>query len=301
MSKKPGRTIATAAALLLAACILSGCSISAILTGRDPKADAEKTADTAETAEAAPTLSPEEEAAEKERQERLEKQQDGFLLDDGWLYAVDGEGNLRRDTWAGVLRFGEDGRYTSGSEELDRLVADVIRTHTEEGMTRLEMLRAMYDYTLDNIRYIGYANHENTYKPAHGENGWMTESAIEALENGTGNCFHFAATLAALARGLGYQAYAVSGLIGSEEQEHGWVEIQNGNEEIRYCDPETEYARKYWMDQEYDLFWKTVDDIGAVTGIDYKQWVDPMEAERKEAEVRSHTLPKSTPTPAAEP
>ncbi len=275
----------TALLLLLAVALLSGCSLSS-RTGPDPAAEAAETAGENGAAESAPVLSPEEEAAAKERQERLEKQQEGFLLDKGYLYAVDGEGELRRDAWVGVLHFGEDGRYTSGSEGLDRLVAAVIRKNTEEGMPRLEMLRAMYNYTRDNIKYVGFANHENSYTPAHGENGWMTECAVYALENGSGDCYHFAAVLTALARGLGYQAYAVSGVIGSEEQEHGWVEILQPDGEIRWCDPETEYARKYWLNKDYDLFWKAEDEIGQETGLSYRQWKDPFEAERKEAEAR---------------
>ena len=68
----------------------------------------------------------------------------------------------------------------------------------------------------------------------------MLETAAYALENGTGNCYHFAATFAALARGLGFQAYVASGVVGSEEQQHGWVVIRDENGKIligkRTCD-----------------------------------------------------------------
>jgi transglutaminase-like putative cysteine protease len=297
MRKRPGRLLA---AWLLAACMLSGCGLNPVRTGQDPTAETTKTAGAAETAEAveaAPALSPEEEAAAKERQERLEKSRDGFLLDNGYLYAVDPEGELLHDTWVGVLRFEEDGRYTSGSKELDRLVAGVIRKSTDESMSRMEMLHAIYDYTRDNIKYVGFENHENSYKPAHGEGGWMTECATFALENEKGNCYHFAATLAALARGLGYQAFATAGIVGSDEQEHGWVEIVDDDGTVRYCDPETEYARKYWVNEEFDLFWKAEDEIGAETGIAYAQLTDPFAAERKEAEAQGRTL--ALPTPEA--
>ena len=203
---------------------------------------------------------------EKEREARLAAQKDGFLLDKGYLYAVDETGELRSNTYVGVLYFREDGRYTSGSEDLDRMVAGAIRKSTDEKMTRMDMLRAMYEYTRDHIKYVGFGNHEDSYRAAHGKDGWMVESATYALENGTGNCYHFAATFAALARGVGFQAYAASGLIGSEDQEHGWVEIVDDSGEVWYSDPETEYARSYWMDQKYDLFYKSKDEIGSVTG-----------------------------------
>ena len=231
--------------------------------------------------------SPETSAEDIERQERLAKQKDGFLLDKGYLQAVDSNGDLLRDAWIGVLYFGEDGRYTSGSIELDRYVAGGIRKNTDDSMTRMEMLRTVYEYTRDNIKYVGFGNHDYSYEPAHGEGGWMIESAIYALENGSGNCYHFAATFAALARGLGYQAYAASGVVGSEEQPHGWVEIADDSGNIWYSDPETEYSRLYWMKEEHDLFYKSKEDISATTGLGYSKLVDPMAAEAKEAEERT--------------
>ena len=122
----------------------------------------------------------------------------------------------------------------------------------------------------------------------------MVESAIYALENQRGNCYHFAAEFAALARGVGYQAFAASGVIGSEEQQHGWVEIRDESGTIWYCDPETEYSRIRWLNEEHDLFFKSKDDIGGTTGLGYMQYIDPFEAEKKEAEERMH------PTAAAE-
>ena len=279
------RILGTLLSLLVLAA-LCGCGMGA---GPDPEPTP------APTPEPTPTVDPAEEAARQARQERLAAQKDGFLLDKGYLYAVDEEGELRCSTYIGVLYFGEDGRYTSGSENLDRLVAGVIRKNTDEKMSRMDMLRVMYEYTRDNIKYVGFGNHEDSYKAAHGKDGWMVESAAYALENGTGNCYHFASTFAALARGIGFQAYAASGVIGSEEQEHGWVEIVDDDGTVWYSDPETEYARSYWMDQKYDLFYKSKDEIGSVTGIGYLEMTDPFEAERKEAEQQGRPLPSPGP------
>ena len=281
-----GNIIGACLIILILAC-LCGCGVG---TGAGPDP-----APAAATPEPTPTLSPEEETAQQERQARLAAQKDGFLLDKGYLYAVDETGELRSNTYVGVLYFREDGRYTSGSEDLDRMVAGAIRKSTDEKMTRMEMLRAMYEYTRDHIKYVGFGNHEDSYKAAHGKDGWMVESATYALENGTGNCYHFAATFAALARGVGFQAYAASGLIGSEDQEHGWVEIVDDTGEVWYSDPETEYARSYWMKQEFDLFYKSKDEIGSVTGIGYQELTDPFEAERKEAEAEGRPQPSPAP------
>ena len=290
MRQRIGRHILGAVLAILILTALCGCGVGA---GAAP--DPTPTATSTVTPESTPMLNPEEEAAQQERQARLAAQQDGFLLDKGYLYAVDETGELRSNTYVGVLYFREDGRYTSGSEDLDRMVAGAIRKSTDEKMTRMDMLRAMYEYTRDHIKYVGFGNHEDSYKAAHGKDGWMVESATYALENGTGNCYHFAATFAALARGVGFQAYAASGLIGSEDQEHGWVEIVDDTGEVWYSDPETEYARSYWMKQEFDLFYKSKDEIGSVTGIGYQELTDPFEAERKEAEAEGRPLPSPAP------
>ena len=285
MRRHIGRQIIGAVLLILVLSSLCGCGTGSGSSAREPVTSANPT----------PTMSPEEEAGQQERQARLAAQKDGFLLDKGYLYAVDETGELRSNTYVGVLYFREDGRYTSGSEDLDRMVAGAIRKSTDEKMTRMDMLRAMYEYTRDHIKYVGFGNHEDSYRAAHGKDGWMVESATYALENGTGNCYHFASTFAALARGVGFQAYAASGLIGSEDQEHGWVEIVDENGEVWYSDPETEYARSYWMKQEFDLFYKSKDEIGGVTGIGYQEMTDPFEAERKEAEEQGRPLPSPEP------
>ena len=138
------RELALLIGIVLGIGLFCGCGMGTTATGPDPGQTA--------AAEPEPTPEPELSAEEKERLERLAAQEDGFLLDKGYLYAVDMSGELLRDTYIGVLYFGEDGRYTSGSKELDRLVATVIRKHTDDGMTRMEKLRAMYDYTRDNIK-----------------------------------------------------------------------------------------------------------------------------------------------------
>ena len=233
---------------------------------------------------------PKEEVSAEE--ERLSAAKDGFLWDDGFLQAIDEEGNLLTACYVGVLQFGLDGRYTSGSRELDELVAKVILENTENDMTRMEMLRAMYEYTIKNIRYIGQANYTNSYLPAHGKDGWMPELAIKALRDGYGNCYGYAAAFAALARGLGFQAYAVGGQVGATEDPHGWVEILDDAGNVWMNDPEIEYRMGEYQKQVQgkepvpDLFYKEPDKIGAETGLNYRALCDPFAAEAKEAEWR---------------
>ena len=72
------------------------------------------------------------------RKQRLSEAKDGFVWDDGSLRAIDAESHLRTDCWIGILHFGKDGRYTSGSRELDELAAKIVLDNTNASMTRME-------------------------------------------------------------------------------------------------------------------------------------------------------------------
>ncbi len=281
------------ALLLMLVLLLSGCGAPAEPAGPDPVPGEEENEETAtpspESASApapTPTPDPKEEKENQKRQERLERQQDGFIWERGYLYAVDDNGNLKKDCYIGVLYFGRNGRYTSGLEELDKMIAEVIEKNTDTDMTRMEKLRAMYDYTVNNLKYVGFGNHDFSYSPAHGPDGWMPEAAVYAMTYNYGNCYHFAALFAALARGLGYQAYAVGGEIGAADQQHGWVDIVDEEGDIWLCDPETEFSRFYWQGTGPDLFWRKEEDIGTEIGLTYREGYDPFQAERELAEAR---------------
>ncbi len=280
-------------ACLLVAALLCGCGFSPTPANSGPDPEPEATPE--------PTLSPDPEALAREQ--RLTDAKDGFLWDDGFLQAIDDEGNLRTDCYIGVLHFGPDGKYTSGSRELDELVAKVVSEYTDSAMTRMEMLRAMYDYTIGNLRYVGLANYNCSYLPAHGKDGWMPELAIKALNNGYGNCYSFAAVFAALARGVGYQAYATGGQVGGTEDPHGWVQILDEAGNTWLSDPEIEFRfGSYYKSVQSkktapDLFYKSPDMIGAETGMSYRALRDPYEAEEKEAQERQFGMIRVPVTP----
>ena len=269
---------------LLVAAFLSGCGGAATLSDPTPEPTPTPTPE--------PTPDPETLA----RQQRLENAKDGFLWDEGRLQAIDEEGNYIADDYIGVLYFDPDGYYTSGDSELDELVATLILEKTDPDMTRMEMLRAMYDHTLESITYVGLANQEYSYLPAHGEDGWMVPTAIETLKNERGNCYCYAAELCALARGLGFQAYATGGMVGATMDPHGWVQILDENGTTWMCDSEIAY-RQAWY-QEYmlgqepdppDLFYKAPDEIGIETGLSYTAQHDPYLAE---AEHSGYVVPE---------
>lgn len=284
------RPVSLGLAFLLLAALLCGCGLAPTPANSGPEPEA--------TPEPAPTPTPDPEALAREQ--RLSSAKDGFVWDDGFLQAIDGDGNLRTDCWIGVLHIGKNGRYTSGSRELDELAAKIVLDNTNASMTRMEMLRAMYDYTMQHIRYVGLANYECSSQPAHGRDGWMPELAVSALENGYGNCYSYAAVFAALARAVGYQAYAVGGVVGATEDPHGWVQILDDDGNMWMNDPEIEYRfGDYYKSVESketapDMFYKTPDEIGAETGMSYRAQCDPYAAEAKEAEAREKGIAEDT-------
>ena len=144
----------------------------------------------------------------------------GFHYDGGELFYVSPEtGWYVSDTVVNGFRFDADGRYTSGSAELDGYVKNALAQITAAGMTREEMLHAAYNYTRDGFTYLR-RNYYNT-----GDTGWETENALVMFQTRYGNCYCYAAVFYFLARQLGYDATAISGTVGSNRAPHGWVEI----------------------------------------------------------------------------
>ena len=172
----------------------------------------------------------------------------GFVNIAGYLYYVNQDGSFAFDETIGGISFGPDGRYSSGNAELDALVAEVLAPICAEYETRDEMLRAAYDYARDSFEYL----RRNYYSV--GETGWEVEEAYTMFSTGRGNCYNYAAAFWALARGLGYDAVAVSGTMGWDYEPHGWVTIVNAEGERLTYDCETEMA--YRRDGEYgkDMF-----------------------------------------------
>ena len=150
----------------------------------------------------------------------------GFMMLDGYLYLAGQDGYLVKNQYSGSLLFGNTGRYTSGSLELDDYVAAMLRTVTTDTMSRGEMLRAAYLYVRDNFTYL-IRHYYNI-----GDAGWQLQEALTMYSTGKGNCYCYAAAFWAAARQLGYDAKIVSGTYGQERAPHGWVEIYEDG--IRY-------------------------------------------------------------------
>ena len=182
----------------------------------------------------------------------------GLVNIDGYLYYVQEDGYFLREDTVGMLTFGKDGRYTSGDQELDGAVAKILNKIVAENPEgeRLDWLRSAYEYCRDSFTY----RRREAY--TKGQTGWEVEDAKKIFETTKGNCYNFAAAFWALARGLGYEARAISGTCLKDEQPHGWVFIEIDGADYLF-DPEWEYVYYYERDDfSKDMFMMPMDKIG---------------------------------------
>lgn len=135
----------------------------------------------------------------------------------GRLYWIQ-DGAFVCDQYVGYLYFDSYGRYTTGSEELDTRLNNIIERLTDATMTRDQKLRSLFNYCRDYYTYLK--------RPliSKGQTGWEPDYALFFLRNGKGNCYCFSAAYCLLCRNLGLPAYTVVGR--ALNSPHGWVEIQ---------------------------------------------------------------------------
>jgi len=181
----------------------------------------------------------------------------GFMNLEGYLYYVGADGYFICDGMVGTLYFDRNGRYTTGDESLDKYVADIVKAQTTGVMSREDMLRTVYVYVRDHYLYLK----RNLYEI--GETGWEVKEALTMFETGKGNCYNFTGAFWALARGVGYDAVAYSGLVGVDRNPHSWVEIDIGGEtyvfdvetEMQYRLQDDYYTSMYQMTAERSKLW----------------------------------------------
>lgn len=182
----------------------------------------------------------------------------GFVNVDGWLYYVKEDGYLLKDGNVGTLYFGADGRYTSSDTELDQMVADLLREMIAQnpGADRFALLRVIYDHCHQNHSYrrIYQGN------PEYGATGWEIELAKDMMVSGKGNCYSFSAVFWALARGIGYEARAISGKCLDDEQPHSWCILELDGEDYIF-DPQWQNNYTERGIDRYDMFMIPMDQI----------------------------------------
>lgn len=167
---------------------------------------------------------------------------DGFLWFGGYLYRLGEDGFFLTDEESDGLYYDKNGRYTSGSAELDGYVAQTLSDFMTPDAARLDDLRAVYYHVKNDFQYLT----RNYYDS--GATGWDIDEALTIFRTNKGNCYCYAGAFCALARGLGYNARTYSGSIGKENQPHAWTEIALDGK-IYICDPEIEM--NYWLLQMY--------------------------------------------------
>ena len=179
----------------------------------------------------------------------LPELQPGFLNINGWLYYLQENGQFLRGGDVNTLHFDANGRYTCGDAELDALVADILARLIAENpdMDNLQLLRQCQIYCRDTFEYL----RRNSYE--FGITGWEIKDAKDIIKTDRGNCYGFAAAFWALARGLGYEAYAISGTCLSDNQPHSWVMIPFDGEDF-FFDPEWEWAYHDRKIYDKDMF-----------------------------------------------
>lgn len=174
----------------------------------------------------------------------------GPLYFNGNLYYIDEHTHqpIKNTTLRGFT-FDSLGQYTSGNSELDGYVKGVLSQVTNDSMSQLEKLRAAYDFTRDSFTYLRRDNYE------FGHTDWEMKNALIMIQTGLGNCYCYTAVFYYLARQLGYECTAVSGLIiGSGGMSpHSWVHIDFGGETFIF-DPELEMAQRAKGKYDYDFF-----------------------------------------------
>lgn len=168
----------------------------------------------------------------------------GWLPLDGALYFFYNDGTMATNTTIGTYQIGKDGKATSNNA-LAQTVNTVIAGVTTADMAADQKLAACYQYIIDHTSY------KRSYETPSGD--WTGGYALEVLTSGQGNCYRYAAGLAYLAKGLGYDVKVVTGTIKAARggvTPHGWVEINIGGQWYIF-DAEMQDAKGY------DLFCKT--------------------------------------------
>lgn len=174
----------------------------------------------------------------------------GFVNQDGWLYYITEDGQPLRDDYVGELYFGADGRYSCGDPVLDHSVALLLSVliSQDPDASPMERLHMAYDYCLLAFRH----RDSHSTPPEMGATGWEIAHAKAIFETGQGNSYGFTAAFWALARGLGFEAQAVSGAL-ADGQSHSWCFITIDGTQYLF-DPHLQYQRTQQGAYDGELF-----------------------------------------------
>ncbi len=194
----------------------------------------------------------------------VETPAEGVYRAGGTLYGVGADGELLRDTDYGVWTFGPDGRYTTGSADLDACIRAALSACGADELSDAEALKAAYLHVKYDYEYLVTPADMVVEEPA--ATGWENERALRFFQNGGGTCYGFAAAFGLLARSLGERAYIVSAQVNQYYAPHGFVVIPENGVDWIY-DVEMEATR---MERHPDLDLFGIRNYGI-----YNYWYTP--------------------------
>ena len=187
----------------------------------------------------------------------LPLREEGFFFLGSCLHAINSEGVAVADTDYRNISFDASGRVTSGDADLDALLRPILEEVVDpDSMEPEEMLRAVFDYTVNNISY----RKKDLHKP--GDISWVTQTALDTLNSHRGNCYCFAAVFYELSRFLGYDTQIFSGMVNGENglTPHSWTEIEIDG--VLYMfDPELQFKSNWGGKDQF--FMRTPEELAA--------------------------------------
>ena len=154
------------------------------------------------------------------------------------LHYIGEDGTVAVNTTVDGRSYNECGEMTSGNNELDRRLWEILElTVDPESMSGEEMLRAVYDYVAGS-----FSRNSDMFYPV-GAEGWANEAALQMLKDGKGSSHGYAALFYELASFIGYDPELVSGVVYGQQTQfeaadgtevrvpggympHAWVEIR---------------------------------------------------------------------------
>lgn len=158
------------------------------------------------------------------------------VMGTGWItigndiYYFNEEGKMQKNTSVNGCVLGADGRLqkagTPGEATLQaQAVESILAAIIKPGMSDEQKLKACYNYMINASSY------KRTYETPTGD--WTGAYALDILTSGQGNCYRYAAGLAHLIKGLGYDARVATGQIAARRgglTPHAWTEVRIGYE-----------------------------------------------------------------------
>ena len=191
----------------------------------------------------------------------------------GKLFHVNADKQFDHDKFLGALELDHNGSYTTGSAELDALLASAVKSVVKDSMTQQQKLRAVYDYAKTTFGYLGIGAADTS------KSDWALTSATDMLKTHKGNCYSWASAFTYLARQVGFDAQAIAGTGVSpkgSESVHAWTEITIDGTAYTF-DPQIESVYKKRYNENYDLFMKKYGE--AVWGYKKDETTAPDETE----------------------